>query len=179
MDWSMGDGGAPELDPRLLAAIQQAIAAALPSAKVASDVGATLTPVYPPVGAIPEAVRVLAARDLIVSQVMAGGAAPSPPLVIGNEAVLVYGVSGDVRNNTAGIAGNLSDVTIQMVSGATERYQSDPVMLSSWLGADRFRLFGGRGLMFRPNSTVVVNFVNLQAALTLRADLTFQALLLR
>lgn len=161
--------------------VAEAIARALPSAKVGADAGMVLTPIYPPLAAVPEAARYMMARDFIVKcQFTAAQTVVTPTLDYGAEAAICYGMSAVARNPEAGGALPLEDFEYQATSNS-ERYNSAPTLVSGIFGngAGNMRLIGGRGWQFIPNLQIGVSVTNLVPARASRLDLVFHSILLR
>lgn len=161
--------------------IQEAIARALPSAKVGADAGMVLTPIYPPLGAVPESARYLMARDFIIKcEFTAAQTVVTPTLDYGSEAAICYGMSAIARDPQNGGSLTLADFEYQAQSNS-ERYNSAPTLVGGIFGngAGNMRLIGGRGWQFIPNLQIGITVTNLVPARASRLDLVYHSILLR
>ena len=165
------------LDPRIKDAIREAIAQALPSAKVGSDIGHVLTQMYPPLASVPELTRYIMARDMVMSFAIPANQPAGKPLVI-SEPMICYALSAAVIRTDTGADVSLNTVEYQAKTN-TERYNSDPTLMGAIFGtAAQPRIIGGRGWEFDPQMNIQLTLQNLSGN-PIRVDLVWQSLLLR
>lgn len=169
-------------DPRQMGQLRELfdklLSERLPNVTIGSDEHSVLTPVYPPLGSVPERARFLAARDYVLSFAsIAAGITQPLPLNI-NDPSMIYAVSASGRVIQSNADAPLRGFEWNMQAN-DDRYVSAPVLLSNFAGTPGLpRLVAGRGWSFYNLSQVVCTLSNLSADVS-RVDVTFHALLFR